>query len=265
MSKPNPVIKKDLTSLRILLAEGDQINLAVIKHLLKKAGCTFDLAVSGSEILEKINQSDYDLIIIDLETQMIDAYQTAIKIKTNSNSKKSKLVVIGITNNADIIDFKKYSEAGLNGYVLRPVKLDELISAMETVTTIEPEPGNNETGSILNLNMLYTTCGNSDIVNNILKLFIAQTPDNMNQLDEFINNENWESLGNLSHNMKSTYSLIGLPEIKKNFDEIENDCANHAIDVSKFKKYLSAIKEMNVKIITEMNKILLVDNSTMKH
>jgi len=265
MSKPNPVIKKDLTSLRILLAEGDQINLAVIKHLLKKAGCTFDLAVSGSEILEKISQSDYDLVIIDLETQTIDAYQTTTKIKTNSNSKISKLPVLGITNNADIIDFEKYSEAGLNSYVLRPVKLNELISAIETVTVIESESGKNVTEPILNLNMLYATCGNPDIVNNILKLFIAQTPDNMNQLHEFIKNENWEGLGNLSHNMKSTYSLIGMPEIKKNFDEIENDCANQAIDVSKFKKYLSAIKEMNVKIITEMSKILLVDNSTMKH
>jgi hypothetical protein len=56
-----------------------------------------------------------------------------------------------------------------------------------------------------------------------------------------------------------------LPEIKKNLDEIENDCANHTIDVSKFQKYLSAIRELNVKIITEMNKILLVGNNTLTH
>ena len=264
MSKPNPVIKMDLTSLRILLAEGDQINLAVIKHLLKKAGCTFDLAGSGSEILDKLNQADYDLVIIDLETQIIDAHQTTIKIKTNSNSKISKLPVVGVTNNSDTVDFKKYSDAGMNTYVLRPVTLNKLTAAIDAIAADQSEPDSNA-GSILNLNMLYATCGSSEIVNNILKLFITQTPDNMNQLDEFIRNENWDGLGNLSHNMKSTYSLIGLPDIKKNLDEIEKDCANHIIDVPKFQKYLSAIKEVNVKIITEMNKILLVGNNTMTH
>ncbi|HEY8936181.1 MAG TPA: response regulator [Cyclobacteriaceae bacterium] len=256
MSELNPIEKKDFTSLRILLAEGDQINLAVIKHLLKKAGCTFDLASNRSEILDKVNQSDYDLIIIDLDHNSIDAIHTASKIRSNSNSKISQLLLLGITSIADVTSFKKYSDAGVNSYVLRPVKLKDLTDALDAITINELKPDSTEAKSILNLNMLYATCGNPEIVNNILRLFITQTPDNVSQLDEFIRNKNWTDFGTLSHNMKSTYSLIGLPEIKKKFDEIENDCASNVIDIPKFEKYLSEIKEVNVKIIAEINKIL---------
>ena len=264
MQTGSPLLKKDLSVLRILLAEGDQINLAVIKHLLKKSGCSFDLAVNDGEILKKLRQGEYDLAIIDLDHKEINAYDTTVKIRSEQ---AMPIPILGITNNSSAADFEKFAVAGVNNYMLRPVKLNDLTAAINTIVEVQQSTMQSAppVQAVINLKMLYATCGNSETVNNILRLFVAQTPGNMDHLDEFVKTKNWEGLKNLSHNMKSIYSLIGLPDTKRCFDEMEKDCTTGNVDVEKFQNYLDSIKTINIKVINEMTKILEENSNPVTH
>lgn len=257
--------EEDFKLLKILMAEDDEINQALARNLFKKNGWTCDIVENGQQAIEKLQQSVYDLVLLDIEMPKLNGYMTTIKIRNEFTSPVAEVPIIAITAHVSHNELQKCLDVGMDGYIFKPIKLKELTDKIKTIFNGEQElpatelasplPTNDVDKTSFNMKNFYASCGNNPaIVKNIVKLFVAQTPGNIKQLEDYIAQKEWEGFKGLCHKMKSTYSLIGVFEIKEYLQEMEEDCSANNINVTKFQSYIAIIKGLNLGLIQELQK-----------
>jgi CheY-like chemotaxis protein/HPt (histidine-containing phosphotransfer) domain-containing protein len=257
---------KKLKSLKILVAEDDRVNQTLIKAIFKKIGCEYIVVDTGKKVLEKLQHDSYDVILMDIEMPDMDGYEATVKIRRELPLPLSQIPIISTTAHINESHLKKCFEVGMNGYVLKPVKLKDLVAEIKDVIpeihddTIfeddEASPGN-ENKTLFNFNSLVIACGGSaSIAKNILKLFISQTSGNMKDLKTFLEKQEWESFKNLCHKMKSSYALLGFQQVKKILEDMENECSQNIFNVTKFESNLSLVEMINSNIVIALEETL---------
>ncbi|HEY4324321.1 MAG TPA: response regulator [Mucilaginibacter sp.] len=112
----------------ILIAEDNPMNQHVITHILKKMGYKPELANNGQEAVEAANQKDYDIILMDMQMPVMDGLE-ATKVIRKTVAKQP--VIIALTANAMADDEETCLKAGMDDYISKPVKLEELMSKLE--------------------------------------------------------------------------------------------------------------------------------------
>jgi len=117
--------------LDILIAEDNQINQQVILHILNKMGYKPDLVENGQEAVEAASQKHYDAILMDMQMPEMDGLEATRIIR---KTLKKQPVIIALTANTMEGDQKECLNAGMDDYIGKPVKLEELIDMLEKWT-----------------------------------------------------------------------------------------------------------------------------------
>ncbi|MES2656605.1 MAG: response regulator [Bacteroidota bacterium] len=118
---------KDLKGLKILVVEDNQINQILAKQLLTKWQIEVDMADNGLIALEKLKLKNYDLILMDLQMPEMDGYETTIAIRSGQiNGIDKNIPVIALTADAFAETKKQALLTGMNDFVTKPFKQDEL-------------------------------------------------------------------------------------------------------------------------------------------
>ena len=116
--------------LHILLAEDNEVNQMVVLKMLDKIGYQADVAVNGLEVLQALERQDYDLILMDVQMPEMDGLETSKKIRAHwSNGPK----IIAMTAYALEGDREKCLDAGMDDYISKPVRLEELQSRLNQI------------------------------------------------------------------------------------------------------------------------------------
>ncbi len=109
--------------LRILVAEDNIINQKVMQKMLHKLGYRADVAANGLEVLAALDRQDYDVILMDIQMPEMDGLDAARKIR---ETRPTWPKIIAITAFAMEGDKEKCIESGMDGYISKPVNLEEL-------------------------------------------------------------------------------------------------------------------------------------------
>lgn len=117
--------------IRILLAEDNPVNQMVMLKMLNKLGFQADVAANGKEVLCCLEQQPYDLILMDVQMPEMDGFETARAIRKHWAS-PDQPKIIAITAYALKGDREKCLDAGMDDYISKPVKLEELKSVLES-------------------------------------------------------------------------------------------------------------------------------------
>jgi signal transduction histidine kinase/CheY-like chemotaxis protein/CHASE2 domain-containing sensor protein len=115
------------SQLRILVAEDNKINQKVALNQLKNLGYTADLACDGEEVLTKIAQQDYDAIFMDCHMPRLDGYATTREIRLREGNTRHT-IVIALTASAMKEDRELAMLAGMDDFLSKPVRKDELLA-----------------------------------------------------------------------------------------------------------------------------------------
>ena len=115
--------------LKILIAEDHRVNLKLAIRLLKKIGYEPDVAMNGLEVLRSLSQKDYDVILMDVHMPEMDGLEATRQI-CNEWDEVERPQIIAMTANAMQGDRAKCLAAGMNDYVSKPIKFEQLVEAL---------------------------------------------------------------------------------------------------------------------------------------
>ena len=112
---------------KVLLVEDNLINQKVALSVFKQINISADVANHGKEALDMIQKKDYDIIFMDVQMPIMDGFETVTKLRTNGND----TVIIAMTANAMKGDREKCLRIGMNDYISKPFKKNDLYVVFE--------------------------------------------------------------------------------------------------------------------------------------
>ena len=124
--------------LTLLLVEDNQVNQLVASSLLKKLGHRVDHAENGQRALEALQKRRYDLVLMDCQMPVMDGYEATRAIRRNPEWQN--LPIIAVTANVMQGDREDCLEAGMNDYITKPYKREELRAVINRWAPNAPEP-----------------------------------------------------------------------------------------------------------------------------
>jgi signal transduction histidine kinase/ActR/RegA family two-component response regulator len=124
--------------LKILLAEDNPVNQKLANRLFEKMGYSIDIATNGIEVLEAIQKQSYDLIFMDVQMPEMDGLEATRQIRAMAQSVQPELSnlaksiqIIAITANAMHDDREKCLASGMNDFIAKPFKVEQIQAAIE--------------------------------------------------------------------------------------------------------------------------------------
>jgi CheY-like chemotaxis protein len=124
--------------LSILIAEDNLINQKLILRILNKLGYQPDMAQNGLEVLQMIEQVNYDVILMDVQMPKMDG------LEATGNIRKLTLrqpFIIAMTANAMAEDKEVCLQSGMDDYIAKPMKLEDLVSLIKKAANVIKERG----------------------------------------------------------------------------------------------------------------------------
>lgn len=126
-------INNSLSYLRMLIAEDNPVNVLLMKKLLAKWNITPTIAENGERAIEIHQYGNFDIILMDLQMPVLNGFDAAMEIRKLADPKKAGVPIIALTASA-LTDIKeKVFEAGMNDYVAKPFKPDELMEKIHNL------------------------------------------------------------------------------------------------------------------------------------
>jgi two-component system sensor histidine kinase/response regulator len=134
-------------SLQILLAEDNLVNQRLAMRLLEKRGHQVTVVGNGQEAVAATEKSTFDLVLMDLQMPEMDGFEAIAALREREKTTRIHLPVIALTAHALKGDRERCIEAGMDGYLTKPIRPEELDAALEIYTARksgqtarEPEP-----------------------------------------------------------------------------------------------------------------------------
>ncbi|MDO4486675.1 MAG: PocR ligand-binding domain-containing protein [Bacillota bacterium] len=121
---------------RILLAEDNELNAEIAITILEEAGFKVEHAADGIicvDMMEKAAPGYYDLILMDIQMPNMDGYKATQTIRKLSDQQKAGITIVAMTANAFDEDKRNAYKAGMNWHIAKPIKVDELMSALTEI------------------------------------------------------------------------------------------------------------------------------------
>ena len=128
-----PEAGSDFRGRCILLVEDNGLNREIAVEILNEYGFLVDTVENGAEAVEKVKNStpgNYDLVLMDVQMPVMNGYEATKKIRALDNPALAGITILAMTANAFDEDRKKALECGMDGFLSKPIVMEELITAL---------------------------------------------------------------------------------------------------------------------------------------
>lgn len=124
-----------LPPLKVLVAEDNRINSAIVIKFLEKLGHNATLTTTGTEALEQMRRNLFDVVLMDIQMPELDGEEATRIIRTWPASQGGKTPIIAMTAHASTDNARQCREAGMNGHLGKPFSLKDLHEALQNIIT----------------------------------------------------------------------------------------------------------------------------------
>ena len=200
--------------LRILLAENNLVNQKVTLLTLKKMGYTASVAKNGAEALEALHHVKYDLVLMDIQMPVMDGFEATRHIV--EEWKENRPRIIAITANAMKGDKEKCLDAGMDGYLSKPVRIEELQTILakwglaKQEVFQSPPPGIEENNADFQLDILNKLLEmNPQGLKQLIHLYQEEAAKNLEEMEQAIQGNNLKMLARIAHSLKGASLNLG--------------------------------------------------------
>jgi|SRR5579871_1044287 len=135
-----PALEEKPENWRVLVAEDHPVNQLLAVRLLEKHGCAVEVAASGREALEKMEHDHFDVVLMDVQMPEMDGIAATWAIRDKERSTGQHMPVVAMTAHAIKGDQEKCLAAGMDSYVSKPVRKEDLFAAIRQAMKSVREP-----------------------------------------------------------------------------------------------------------------------------
>lgn len=259
LSEKNEVSEMSvLSSAKILLAEDNPVNQLVTIDILKDFGLEVDLAENGQEAVDKMNESPYDLIMMDMQMPVMDGYDAMEIIKGKYHE---SVKILALTAHVTEGEIQRCKDHGADEYLSKPFKPQELYEKLGLLHAQLPskefelgeQADDISDQKVIDFTQLENfTQKNTDIMCSTLHLLATELPADIYRIQEQINAESYERLKAAAHRAKPNFELVLSPAFAGIIAFIEKEASKMG-DFNKMQERLDALKVVFGEVEREIN------------
>ena len=204
--------------LRILLAEDNQVNQTLVVRLLGKAGHNVVVAGNGKEALAalaKAGPGAFDLVLMDVQMPEMDGFEAATAIRKKERGTGTHLPIVAMTAHAMKGDREQCLAAGMDGYLSKPVKREELFDAVERHSYESPAPEKDRLArkqpGLDRAAVLARLDGDEELLAELAGLFIQESPKRLWAIQQAIEQDDAQGLERAAHALKGSVGNFVIP------------------------------------------------------
>ena len=223
--------------LRILIAEDNPVNQTIAVRALEKQGHLPTLACNGREALAALERETFDLVFMDVQMPEMDGLAAARAIRERERGTSRHLPIVAMTAHAMKGDRERCFQAGMDGYVSKPVSGTEIQTAIgralhwPVVSTGATVPADPLSTSAWNRSeALEKLSGDEQLLEEVIQIFLNETPKLVASLQQGLRDGNPEVVERAAHSLKGQLGYLGLAATAKTARELEEAGRNKKLD-----------------------------------
>ena len=239
-----------LDGLKILITDDNEYNRIVARDTLKsKANVEIYEAENGQEAIDIVSKMDFDAILMDVQMPIMNGYAATRAIRSMEGSKKDT-PIIALTASVLRVDLDKCTDSGMNGYIPKPFKPQELITGIAQLLGIvlrvkkdnntsdredekssnqkpKSQSGTNEPKNsvVTELSYLEDFCGSDEEkMKKYIGIFTKSAPTLVDVLNKGLKEKDFVTIANQLHGFKTRFIMMGMSKTKGLAIELERLC-----------------------------------------
>ncbi len=222
---PPPLIRRGGRALRLLLAEDNLVNQKLAVRLLEKQGHTVVVAVNGREAVDTAGRQPFDLVLMDVQMPEMDGFEATAAIRQAERGTGRHLPILAMTAYAMKGDRERCLEAGMDGYVSKPIQGRELSEMIERLVASSGSPENKETpipSAVLDREEIEERVGgDAKLLRELIDLFFADCPRMWQNVRDALSLGDAVKLSRAAHTLKGSVGVFGAKSAREAAEHVE--------------------------------------------
>jgi len=218
-SRPEPALEMEdeALELKILVAEDSPTNQLIARKNLEKAGHSVTIANNGREAVEAVARESWDLVLMDVAMPEMDGLEATMTIREAEQETGDHVPIIATTAFATKDYRDRCAQAGMDGYVSKPVSVDELYETIEPFLAakaagegeVEAEPASEADPPVDVEAALEVVGGDVELLEAVSDMSLSEIPETLDRLGDAVADGNPSAVEAGAHRIKGVLSNLG--------------------------------------------------------
>ena len=203
-------LREGRPNLRILLAEDNLVNQKVAVSILEKQGHLVTVVGDGQAVLTALEPDAFDLVLMDVQMPILDGLQTTAAIRARERTSGGHIPIVAMTARAMKGDQEECLAAGMDGYVSKPLKRDDLEAVLMQVLgsrSVLLPPADEPPIDLVSA--LGAVDGDRTLLREVIEVFCQDYPSRVTELRDAIDQRTAPQMGAAAHSLKGALSIFG--------------------------------------------------------
>ncbi|MGF7206559.1 PAS domain S-box-containing protein [Skermanella aerolata] len=226
--RPAAVSASPPVRMRVLLAEDNRTNQLVAVTMLERLGFRVDVAANGFEAVEAVRSRPYDIVLMDVMMPEMDGIAATRAIRALPGD-AARIPILAVTANAFSHDRDACFEAGMNGFLSKPIVADRLVEAVKALAHRDDEAGDGEESAALDGKADFSSSVPTTLLRDIgldgvqetVAVMIEETVSRLERMERLVERGNTGDLIREAHSLKSAASTFGLDALSGLAEHLE--------------------------------------------
>jgi len=217
-------IRESAIKRRVLVAEDNAINQALIMRLLANMGHSPVLAQNGKEAVSLASSEVFDLVFMDVQMPEMDGLAATRAIRQRETMDGTHLPIYAMTAHAMKGDRERCLESGMDGYLTKPIRFSDVertlanLGTEAVLTTTQNIPTPDRWNKVEALDRLG---GDQELLQELIQIFLEESPKLLSKLQKAVSDSDAEAVMQCAHSVKGELSCLGGDDAAKAAQELE--------------------------------------------
>jgi signal transduction histidine kinase/DNA-binding response OmpR family regulator len=225
-------------ALRVLVVEDNPVNQKVATNLLERAGHHVTIAANGQEAVDQVAHADYDVVLMDVQMPVLGGIEATGMIRDWERKVGGHVIIVALTARALDGDREACLAAGMDGYLSKPVRADELSATIARLTGTAPVRAHAEQAPTPRVEdevfsgaeLLRTVQGDEMLVLEVQDLFLQDAPKRLAAMRAALAQRDSAALQAAAHGLKGSAATLTARRVAARAHTLEKQAAAGRLD-----------------------------------